>query len=393
MRPARRLRFGMVGGGPGSFIGETHRRAAEADGLAHLVAGAFSSDPAKSREQGARYLLHPSRVYDSYEAMAEAEARRPADERLDFIIIVTPNHLHWPVARAFIERGFHIVCDKPLTTTLSDAEALCALVRKHDVIFALTHAYAAYPMVKQARYLVQSGELGQVRKVMVEYAQGWLAAPLEQSEGAPPQALWRTDPARAGAGALGDIGTHAEHLARYITGLPIARLLADVATVVSGRRIDDDANILLHFSGGARGVLCASQVATGEENALSIRVYGTKAALTWRQEEPNTLLLRHHDSPTVTALRAGAPTLCPAARHATRFPPGHPEGLSDAFANLYKNVIHTIAARAAGAAPSPLDTDFPTAEDGAIGVHFVQAALQSSAQGGVWVDAKYTPKQ
>lgn len=388
---ARRLRFGMVGGGPGAFIGIVHWRAAETDGMAELVAGAFSSDPAKSREQGATYRLDPSRVYGSYEDMAEVEGKRPASERLDFVIVVTPNHLHWPVVRCFVERGFNIVCDKPLTTTLADAEALCALVAKRNVVFALTHAYTSYPMVKQARHVVQSGELGQVRKVMVEYPQGWLALPVEQQAGTPKQAEWRTDPSRAGAGALGDIGTHAEHLARYITGLPMEKLLADVGTIVPGRKIDDDANILVHYAGGARGVLSCSQVAAGEENGLTIRVYGSQGSLAWRQEEPNSLELRRIGAPIVVQ-RSGFTYLSEAARRASRLPPGHPEGLSDAFANLYANVIRTITARNAGAIPGPLDLDFPTERDGAIGMHFIETALRSSRAGGVWLDASYPPK-
>ena len=382
----RILRFGMVGGGPGAFIGAVHNRAATLDGLAVLVAGAFSSDAAKSREQGAAYGLAPDRVYASFEEMAAREAALPADERIDFVSIVTPNHLHFPVAKAFIERGFHVVCDKPLTTTLADAEELVRLVEQHNVVFVLTHPYTAYPMVKQARALVQSGALGTVRKVVVEYSQGWLATPLEQT--GHKQAEWRTDPARAGAGAIGDIGTHAEHLARYVTGLEMARLLADVSSFVPGRRIDDDANMLVHYQGGAKGILFCSQISSGEENRLALRVYGSTASLEWHQEDPNFLYVRHPDSP-MEVYKPGHSNLVTAAQRGTRMPAGHPEGLLEAFANIYVSAMRVISARIAGETPDPLDLDFPTVRDGAVGVHFIQAALLSGKAGG-WVDAAYT---
>jgi predicted dehydrogenase len=382
----RPLRFGMVGGGPGAFIGAVHNRAATLDGLAVLVAGAFSSDAAKSRAQGAAYHLAPGRVYASFEEMATREAALPAGERIDFVSIVTPNHLHFPAAKAFVERGFHVVCDKPLTTTLGDAEELVRLVEKHDVVFALTHPYTAYPMVKQARALVQSGELGAVRKIVVEYSQGWLATPLEQT--GQKQAGWRTDPARAGAGAIGDIGTHAEHLARYITGLEMERLFADVGIVVPGRRIDDDANMLVQYEGGTRGILFCSQISAGEENRLAIRVYGTTGSLEWLQEDPNFLYVRHSDGPT-EVYKPGHAFLVPAAQRGTRMPSGHPEGLHEAFANIYSNAIRVMSARLAGESPDPLDLDFPTVRDGAVGVHFIQTALKSGREGG-WVDARYS---
>jgi predicted dehydrogenase len=376
----------MVGGGPGAFIGAVHNRAATLDGLAVLVAGAFSSDAEKSRAQGAAYGLAPERVYASFEEMASREAELPEDERIDFVSIVTPNHLHFPAAKAFIERGFHVVCDKPLTTTLKDAEELVRLVEKHDVVFALTHPYTAYPMVRQARSLVQSGELGAVRKIVVEYSQGWLATPLEET--GQKQAGWRTDPARAGAGAIGDIGTHAEHLARYITGLEMERLFADVGIVVPGRRIDDDANMLVQYQGGVRGILFCSQISVGEENRLSIRVYGTTASLEWHQEDPNFLYVRHADAPT-EVYKPGHAFLVPAAQRGTRTPAGHPEGFHEAFANIYSNAIRVMSARLAGETPDPLDLDFPTVRDGAVGVHFIQTALKSGREGG-WVDARYS---
>ena len=370
----RKLRFGMVGGGPGAFIGAVHRRAATLDGLATLVAGAFSSNRDKSRAQGQELHLDARRVYDSFEAMAEGEASRPEGERIDFVSIVTPNHVHFAAARAFIERGIHVICDKPMTTTLEDAETLCRLVRKHDVVFALTHNYSGYPLVKQARDVVRTGKLGQVRKVVAEYSQGWLSTLVEAT--GQKQADWRTDPARAGAGALGDIGSHAEHLARYVTGLEIEQLCADVSTFVAGRRIDDDANILVRYRGGAKGVLFCSQVSLGEENRLALRVYGTDASLEWRQEEPNVLLVRHADAPT-ELYKPGHPFLSPAAQHATRLPSGHPEAFLEAFANIYANAMRTIAARLAGDEPDPLDLDFPTVDDGLAGVRFILGAVAS----------------
>lgn len=375
----------MVGGGPGAFIGAVHHRAATLDGMATIVAGAFSSNADRSREQGAAYGLAPDRTYASFDEMARREAELPEGERIDFVSIVTPNHLHFPVAKAFIERGIHVVCDKPLTTTLDDAESLCRLVKKHGVVFALTHPYTAYPMVRQARALVQDGALGTVRKIIVEYSQGWLSTPLEQTGNK--QADWRTDPARAGAGAIGDIGTHAEHLARFITGLEMEQLLADVSSFVPGRRIDDDANMLVRYKGGAKGVLFCSQISVGEENRLAIRVYGTTASLEWHQQDPNFLTVRHPDGPTET-YKPGHAFLAPAAQRGTRLPAGHPEGLHEAFANIYSNAMRVMLARTAGETPDPLDLDFPTVRDGAAGVHFIQAALQSGRTG-EWVDAAY----
>jgi predicted dehydrogenase len=312
----------------------------------------------------------------------------PEGERIDVVSIVTPNHVHFDAARAFVERGFHVICDKPLTTTLADAEALCRLVAEHGVVFALTHTYTGYPLLKHARAMVHEGALGTVRKIVVEYAQGWLATRVEETGNK--QAGWRTDPARAGAGALGDIGTHAANLARYVTGLEMERLLADVAAVVPGRQIDDDANLLVHYAGGARGILYCSQVSTGEENALRLRVYGTTGSLDWRHEEPQVLVVRRPDAPE-QVLRHGNAYLAPAARHGTRLPAGHPEAFLEAFANVYANALRTIGARLAGEAPDPLDLDFPTVEDGAVGVHFIHAALASGRQGGAWVDARYVP--
>ena len=373
----------MVGGGPGAFIGDVHRRAMRMDGLATLVAGVFSSDPDKSRAHAA--TLGVERAYGSFEEMAEAEAQR--EDGIDVVSIVTPNWLHFPAAMAFIERGIHVVCDKPMTTTLEDAEALVRAVHAHGVTFALTHNYTGYPMVKQARAMIEAGDLGDVRKVVAEYSQGWLATPVER-EGSK-QAAWRTDPKKAGAGALGDIGSHAENLAAYVTGLHLDRICADVRTFVEGRAVDDDANILVRYDGGAGGIVHCSQIAAGRENDLSLRVSGTKGSLTWNQEEPNALVFNPLEGQE-RVFRRGHDDLYPAATHASRLPPGHPEAFNEAFANVYSNVLRTIAARKAGEAPDPLDLDFPTVEDGARGVHFILTALESGRQE-AWVDASYTP--
>lgn len=381
------LRYGMVGGGPGAFIGAVHRAAAALDGGIDLVAGAFSSDPEKSAEHGDALHLDPDRVYGSYEEMATSESALSEDERIDFVSIVTPNFLHYDVARTFIEQGVHVVCDKPMTTSLEDAEALCHLVEDTGVVFALTHNYTGYPLVKQARAMVQNGAIGDVRKVVTEYPQGWLSEAIED-EGQK-QASWRTDPELAGAGALGDIGSHAENLAGYVTGLSMERLMADVGTVVDGRAVDDDVNMLVRYEGGVRGVLYCSQIAQGEENNLRLRVYGTTGSLDWRQEDPHRLIVRRNGQPQQVYTH-GSDYLSEAALHNTRLPAGHPEAFIEAFANIYRNVGQTIAARKRGERPDPLDLDFPTVQDGAIGVHFIETALESGRQD-AWVDASYTP--
>lgn len=384
----RRLKYGMVGGGPGAFIGDVHRKAAALDGTMHLVAGAFSSDADKSRSQGEQLFLDPTRVYASYEEMAEKEAALPEGERIDFVSIVTPNFLHFPIAKAFIERGIHVVCDKPMTTELEDAEELCRLVKQHDVVFALTHNYTGYPMVKQAKAMVSNGELGEIRKIVVEYPQGWLATRLEETGSK--QAEWRTDPKKAGvSSAVGDIGSHAENLARYITGLSIESLHADITTFVPGRALEDDANMLVHYKGGARGILYCSQISVGEENNHRIRVYGTRGSLEWHQENPNYLSFRTSDSPE-RVYKRGNDYLSDAAKNASRLPSGHPEAFIEAFANIYVNAGRTIAARIAGETPVPANTDFPTVQDGAIGVHFIHKAIESGKKR-AWVDAAYTP--
>ncbi len=378
----------MVGGGPGAFIGAVHRQAAALDGEMELVAGAFSSDPGRSREQGRALGLDPERVYGSFEAMAASESGLPADERIQVVAIVTPNHLHYPAANAFLEAGIHVVCDKPMTTTLADAEALCRTVAERQALFVLTHNYTGYPMVKEARHRVTGGEIGAVRKVVVQYNQGWLSTLLEAT--GHKQAAWRTDPEQAGlSSALGDIGSHAENLVRYVTGLEIEAMLADLSTLVEGRKLEDDANLLLHYRGGARGVLVASQVSFGEENALRLQVYGTEGALEWEQEHPSRLQLVTGWGPRATLTR-GQPYLSPAAQHASRLPPGHPEGFIEAFANLYRGAARCILARATGRAPDPLDTDLPTVQDGARGVRFIESALESARERG-WVDCAYAP--
>ena len=369
----------MVGGGPGAFVGAVHRMAAALDGEWELVAGAFASRPARSREQGRALGLDARRVYGTFREMAEAEAALGDDHRIDAVAIVTPNHLHRPVAQAFLERGFHVVCDKPLTRSVAGAEALCGAVERTGLTFALTHNYTGYPMVKEARHLVRSGRLGAVRKVVAEYPQGWLSTRLEET--GHKQAAWRQDPALAGpSSALGDIGSHLHNLVCYVTGLEIEAVFAELATLVPGRAMEDDAAMLVRFAGGARGVCYASQVSTGEENGLTLRVYGERAGLAWRQEEPNALDLLLPDAPR-RRLTRGSAHLCAAARHATRLPPGHPEGFIEAFANVYRAAGRVIGAGIAGAEPDPLDRDFPDHRDGLRGVRFIAAVLEAAARG------------
>jgi predicted dehydrogenase len=378
----RKLRFGMVGGGRGAFIGAVHRIAAQMDGQAELVAGAFSSDPQRSRDSAADLFVAAERAYGSYRDMAVAEAARPSGERLDFVVIVTPNDQHFPAATLFLEHGFNVVCDKPVTLTLAEARALRETVARSGKVFALTHNYTGNAMVKQARALVRDGALGTLRKVVVEYSQGWLARDIES--GGHKQASWRTDPARSGAaGCMGDIGTHAENLARYVTGLRITELCAELTTFVPGRRLDDDGNLLLRFEGGARGVLHSSQIAVGEENKLSLRVYGSEASLEWQQEHPNELVVKYPDRPR-EILRRGNGYVGEDAQRSTRIPAGHPEGYLEAFANLYREAFRAIAAEAAGE-PLPDDLDLPGIDDGVAGMAFIEAAVASARQGAAWV--------
>ena len=379
---SRKLRFGMIGGGRGAFIGAVHRVAARMDGQAELVAGAFSSDPERSRASAADLFIAPERAYDSYHEMAAAEAKLRGDRRLDFVVIVTPNHQHFAPAKLFLETGFNVIHDKPVTFDLEQALELREIVEQSKKVFVLTHNYAGNAMVKQARELVRRGVLGDIRKVIVEYSQGWLATDLERT--GQKQAAWRTDPKQSGAsGCLGDIGSHAEHLARYITGLRIAELCADLTTFVEGRKLEDDGNILLRFEGGAKGVLHASQIAVGEENNLNIRVYGTRASLEWRQEDPNDLVVKHPDQPRQT-WRRGNDYLAEEAKRVTRIPFGHPEGYLEAFGNIYREAFRAIAAEVQGDA-LPEDLDFPTIADGVQGMLFIQTALESARLGARWV--------
>jgi predicted dehydrogenase len=378
----RKLRFGMVGGGRGAFIGAVHRIAAQMDGQAELVAGAFSSDPQRSRDSAADLFVSAERAYGSYRDMAVAEAARPSGERLDFVVIVTPNDQHFPAATLFLEHGFNVVCDKPVTLTLAEARALRETVARSGKVFVLTHNYTGNAMVKQARALVRGGALGTLRKVVVEYSQGWLASDIESS--GHKQASWRTDPTRSGAaGCMGDIGVHAENLARYVTGLRISELCAELTTFVPGRRLDDDGNLLLRFEGGARGVLHSSQIAVGEENNLSLRVYGSEASLEWQQEHPNELVVKYPDRPR-EILRRGNGYVGEGAQRVTRIPAGHPEGYLEAFANLYREAFRAIAAEIAGE-PPPGDVDLPGIDDGVAGMAFIEAAVASARQGAAWV--------
>jgi predicted dehydrogenase len=381
---SRKIRYGMVGGGRGAFIGAVHRIAAQIDGQIELVCGAFSSDPEKSKASGADFFLPPGRCYGSYEEMIKAEARLPEGERMDFVAIVTPNHMHFPPAKMALEHGFHVLSDKPATFNLAEAKKLGELVKKSGLLYGLTHNYTGYPLVKQARHMVATGELGKIRKVVVEYPQGWLATRLEES--GQKQASWRTDPKRSGAaGSIGDIGTHAENLAEYITGLQISELAADITAFVKGRKLDDDGNVLLRFKGGAKGVLHCSQISVGEENNLNIRVYGEKGGLEWHQNEPNTLLVKWLDQP-MQVFRTANGYLSPAALAAGRTPPSHPEGYLEAFANIYKNFAFAIRARLEKRKLAKDDPalDFPTIHDGIRGMAFIEAVVGSSKKNAAW---------
>lgn len=379
----RKLRMGMIGGGPGAFIGAVHRLAAQMDGQITLVAGAFSSDGEKSKQAGRDLFLDPARVYGSYQEMIQREKDLPEADRIDFVSIVTPNHVHFDPARLALENGFDVVIDKPMTFDLQEARQLEALVEKTGLLLCLTHTYTGYPMVKEARQLVRSGKLGRIRKIYVEYPQGWLASPLEKEGNK--QASWRTDPKKSGmAGCMGDIGTHAANLAEYVSGLEIIALCADIETVVPGRALDDDGAVLLRFQQQATGVLVASQVATGEENCIKIRVYGDKGGLEWKQDEANTLLVKWPDRPT-EILRTGGPGTSPVALHNTRTPAGHPEGYLEAFANLYRNFGLCLRARLDGITPEPAWEDFPGVQDGVRGMLFIEKVIASGKSDQKWI--------
>ena len=379
--PLRRIRLGMIGGGPGAFIGAVHRIAARLDDRYELVAGALASDPDRARAGGAALGISADRAYGSYQEMAAKERARP--DRIEAVAIVTPNHQHHGPAKLFLEAGFHVICDKPLTTTLVDALDLAETVRRTGLVFGLTHNYTGYPMVRQARALVAEGQLGRIRVVQVEFAQDWLTERLEET--GQKQAVWRTDPAQSGpAGCLGDIATHAYSLVRFVSGLTCEAIAADLSTFVPGRRLDDNVNMLLRLSQGAKGMLWASQVAPGNENNLRLRIYGEQAGLDWRQEDPNYLWLTPHGAPPQLIRRAGAGA-CPAAAHATRIPAGHPEGYLEAFAQLYADLAERIAAHRDGCSASPTTGLVPGVEDGVEGVRFIEAALESSRADARWV--------
>ena len=368
----------MIGGGPGAFIGAVHRMAAALDGQMDLVCGSFSQTPGKSLAAGNELFLPSNRVYPDWKEMIRAESNMSDDERMDVVSIVTPNHLHFEQAMMALEHGFHVICDKPMCLTTEEARKLKSKVNDSGLIFALTHTYTGYPMVKQAKEMLANGILGNIRRIVVEYPQGWLSKPLEEED--QKQASWRTDPARAGiAGAMGDIGTHAENLAEYITGLEIVELCADLHAHVEGRRLDDDGSVLIRMNNGARGVLYASQVSAGEENNLRIRIYGEKGGLDWSQMEPNTLTLRWLDKHT-EIIRTGVEPLYPVARMHTRLPAGHPEGYIEAFANIYRNVAYCIQARIQNDDVYPAYLDFPTVNDGVRGMEFIEAVVKSSKE-------------
>jgi predicted dehydrogenase len=376
----RRLRLGMVGGGRGAFIGGVHRMAARLDDRYELVAGALSSDPARAHASAADLHIAPERSYAGFAEMAKKEAARP--DGIDVVAVVTPNHLHFAPAKAFLDAGINVICDKPLTHRLEDALALQALVAKTGLVFGVTHTYTGYPMVRQAREMVVAGELGEIRVVQVEYAQDWLTTRADDSGNK--QAEWRVDPARSGAaGAVGDIGTHAFNLAEFVAGGEVESLAAELTSFVVGRRLDDNAAMLLRFADGARGALWASQVAPGNENALRLRVYGSKAGLEWAQEQPNTLLLTPFGEPPRLIRRAGAGASAVAA-HASRVPAGHPEGYLEAFAQLYRDLAEQIVAQKAGRQPDPASLLVPGIEAGVRGMRFITAAVASSHANAGW---------
>lgn len=394
MSTSRKIRYGMVGGGRGAFIGAVHRIAAAMDQQIELVCGAFSSDPERSRASGADLFLPPDRCYGTFEEMILGEKELPADQRMEFIAIVTPNHMHFPPAKMALENGFHVLSDKPATFDLGEAKELANLVESTGLLYGLTHNYTGYPMVKEARALIAAGKLGKIRKVVVEYPQGWLAKRVESS--GQKQASWRTDPTKSGAGGcVGDIGTHAENLAEYITGLQIAELAADITSFVKGRKLDDDANVLLRFKDpkkptkiGAKGVLHCSQISGGEENNLNIRVYGEKGGIEWHQKEPNTLLVKLLDQP-MQVYRTANDYLSPAALGAGRTPPAHPEGYLEAFANVYRAFAGAVLARAnkerfCAVGDEPEHFDYPSIGDGVRGMAFIEAVVASSGANAAW---------
>jgi predicted dehydrogenase len=385
MQLNRKLKMGMVGGGRDAFIGAVHRNAALMDGKVEFMAGALSSDSDKAKASARDLLISEERSYSTWQEMLDQESRRPEGDRIDFVSIVTPNFMHFPIAKGFAEAGINVICDKPMTYTLQEAIDLAGIVNNSDVIFALTHNYTGYPMVKQARHMVRSGHLGDILKIVVEYPQGWLMTALED-EGQK-QASWRTDPKRSGvSNCIGDIGSHCENLAHYITGLEITEMCADLKSILN-RPLDNDGNILLHYEKEACGILYASQFSAGEENNLRIRIYGTKGALEWHQEEPNHLWFRTNEEPA-QLYRRGNDYLCDAAQRATRLPAGHPEAFIEAFANIYANATDAIRAKILGQDPDELVLDFPGVIDGARGLAFIESAVESSQSDQKWYPLK-----
>ncbi|MDQ0394720.1 Gfo/Idh/MocA family protein [Labrys monachus] len=379
-RSGGRVRYGMVGGGEGAFIGAVHRLAARMDDEYEFVAGALSSTPEKAIRSGQALGLDPARIYPDFETMAQKERRRK--DGIEAVSIVTPNHMHAPAAEAFIRAGIHVICDKPVTTTLKDALRLKKLAEARGVIFAVTHNYTGYPLVRHAREMVRAGDLGEIRLVQVEYPQDWLSTDIEQS--GQKQAGWRTDPSQSGAGgSIGDIGTHAFNLSQFVAGLEVSQILAELTTFVPGRRLDDNVQILLRYANGARGALWASQVAPGNENGLMLRVYGTKAGIHWRQDNPNLLYFTPLGEATRIVTR-GSPAVGPAGARVTRVPAGHPEGYLEGFATLYTEIARAIRAARSGEKPDGAVT-FPDIDDGIAGMAFIEAAVKSSKKGGAWV--------
>lgn len=382
----RKLRMGMVGGGPGAFIGAVHRMAAALDGKIVLKAGTFSTDTGKNRQTGEELCLEPSRVYDNYQTMIESEKRLDSDKRIDFVAVCTPNNWHFPIAKDFLEAGFHVMCEKPMTMSLAEAVELREVVKKSGRIFGLMHNYVGYPMVKLAKDLAAGGELGTIRKVVAVYPQGWLARPIEKA--GQPQASWRTDPKQSGAGGcVGDIGSHAENLAEYITGLKVTEVCADLTSFIEGRALDDDCNCLVRFENGVRGVIYASQISVGEENGLAIQVYGSNAGIEWRQEHPNQLLFKPIDGSVQIYSRGNGyiGEKSPAALRATRIPAGHPEGFLEAFANHYSNFADAVLLRESGKPIPPLVDDFPQVDEGVRGMAFIETVVASAKAGSVWI--------
>jgi predicted dehydrogenase len=385
----RKLRMGIVGGGQGSFIGRVHITAAVLDNRAELVAGAFSSDPARSKASAADYAVDPARAYGSYEEMLAKENGLPADKRIDFVSITTPNHMHFPVAKAAVEAGFHVVCDKPLTLTLAEAEALAEIVKKSAVVFAVSHNYTGYPLVRQAREMILSGELGDIQAIRAEYIQGWLRTKLE-AEGQK-QAAWRTDPKRSGAaGAFGDIGTHAYNLGRFMTGLLPEKISANLKIYEPDRALDDYGHAVIRYGNGALGTVTASQISHGRENDVRIEIDGTLASLEWHQENPNQMIVRRNGHPHAIYTRdPSAPFMNAAGKAACRLPSGHPEAFFEAFANIYRAAYDAIELAATGRAFEKTDTVYPNIHDGVEGMYFIEQSVASSKADGAWLPLKH----